>query len=117
MRALEKERELEEKIDADGMVAHMGGAIGVNLGDLALDDPLDAQSTEGVQGILNWLRESAGGGNPTVRDVLHLMSRRTRVTGTPERSALLDKVAELVQLGRRSGVTRAELTRLIETAP
>jgi GntR family transcriptional regulator len=29
-----------------------------------------------------------------------------RVTGTPERSALLDKIAELVQLGRRNGVTR-----------
>ena len=39
-----------------------------------------------------------------------------RVTGTPDRSALLDKIAELVQLGRRSGVTRAELARLIETA-
>jgi GntR family transcriptional regulator len=39
-----------------------------------------------------------------------------RVTGTPERSALLDKIAELVQLGRRSGVTRAELMRLIEAA-
>ena len=40
-----------------------------------------------------------------------------RVTGTPERSALLDKIAELVQLGRRSGVTRAELARLVESAP
>src|ERR1700728_3414528 len=40
-----------------------------------------------------------------------------RVTGTPERSALLDRVAELVQLGRRSGLTRTELVRLIETAP
>jgi GntR family transcriptional regulator len=40
-----------------------------------------------------------------------------RVTGTPGRSALLDKVAELVQLGRRSGVTRSELVRLIETTP
>lgn len=39
-----------------------------------------------------------------------------RVTGTPERSALLDRVADLVQLGRRSGVTRAELARMIEQA-
>jgi GntR family transcriptional regulator len=39
-----------------------------------------------------------------------------RVTGTPERSAVLDKIAELVQLGRRNGVTRAELARLIESA-
>src|SRR5271156_5991047 len=36
-----------------------------------------------------------------------------RVTGTPERSALLDKVAELVQLARRDGCTRAELAQLI----
>src|ERR1039458_8170771 len=40
-----------------------------------------------------------------------------RVTGTPERSALMDKVAELVQLGRRSGLTRTELVRLIDAAP
>ena len=40
-----------------------------------------------------------------------------RVTGTPERSALLDKVAELVQLGRRSGYTRAELARMIQGTP
>jgi GntR family transcriptional regulator len=40
-----------------------------------------------------------------------------RVVGTPERSALLDKIAELVQLGRSNGVTRADLVRLIESAP
>ena len=40
-----------------------------------------------------------------------------RVTGTPERSALLEKVTELVQLGRRSGITRAELARMIESVP
>ena len=40
-----------------------------------------------------------------------------RVTGTPERSALLDRVAELVQLGRQSGDTRAELARMIESVP
>jgi len=40
-----------------------------------------------------------------------------RVTGTPERSALLDRVAELVQLGRKSGITRAQLARMIENVP
>jgi FMN-dependent oxidoreductase (nitrilotriacetate monooxygenase family) len=95
--ALAKERELEEKIDVDGMVAHMGGAIGVDLGGLDPDDSLDAASTEGVQGILQWLREAAGGGNPTVRDVMHLMSRRTRVVGTPEQIA--DRLAEYREAG------------------
>src|SRR5580692_6162089 len=37
-----------------------------------------------------------------------------RVTGTPERSAVLDRVAELVQLARHSGYTRTELMRMIE---
>jgi GntR family transcriptional regulator len=40
-----------------------------------------------------------------------------RVVGTPERSALLGRVAELVQLGRQSGVTRAELARMVESVP
>ena len=41
--------------------------------------------------------------------------RGIHVTGTPERGALLDKVAELVQLGRQNGITRSDLARLIET--
>jgi GntR family transcriptional regulator len=40
-----------------------------------------------------------------------------RVVGTPERSALLDRVAELVQLARRDGYTRAELAHMIESVP
>src|ERR1700732_793926 len=40
-----------------------------------------------------------------------------RVTGTPERSALLGRVAELVQLGRQSGINRAELARMIGRVP
>jgi GntR family transcriptional regulator len=43
--------------------------------------------------------------------------RGIHVTGTPEHSAVLTKVAELVQLARRSGYTRAELARMIEQAP
>ena len=39
-----------------------------------------------------------------------------RVTGTPERSVLLDKVAELIQLARSTGHTRTELLRMIEDA-
>src|SRR5471032_2253112 len=40
-----------------------------------------------------------------------------RVTGTPERSAVLAKVSELVHFARRSGYTRAELARMIEQMP
>jgi GntR family transcriptional regulator len=40
----------------------------------------------------------------------------TRVIGTPERSTVLAKVAELVQLGSRSGYTRTDLARMVETS-
>jgi GntR family transcriptional regulator len=40
-----------------------------------------------------------------------------RVTGTPERTSVITKVAELVQLGRQNGYTRAELARMIEGTP
>ena len=37
-----------------------------------------------------------------------------RVIGTPERSAVLAKVAELTQLGQQNGYTRTQLARMIE---
>jgi GntR family transcriptional regulator len=40
-----------------------------------------------------------------------------RVTGTPERSVVLAKVSELIQLARKNGYTRSELAQMIETAP
>jgi GntR family transcriptional regulator len=40
-----------------------------------------------------------------------------RVIGTPERSTVLAKVADLVQFGRRSGYTRTELARIVEMTP
>jgi GntR family transcriptional regulator len=43
--------------------------------------------------------------------------RGVRVVGTPERSAVLAKVAELVQLGQQEGYTRAQLAGMIERLP
>jgi DNA-binding transcriptional regulator YhcF (GntR family) len=40
-----------------------------------------------------------------------------RVSGTPQRGALLAKAIELVQLGRESGYNRAELLDLIQQLP
>jgi DNA-binding transcriptional regulator YhcF (GntR family) len=40
-----------------------------------------------------------------------------RVSGTPQRSALLTRAIELVQLGRDSGYSRAELLEIIEQLP
>ena len=40
-----------------------------------------------------------------------------RVTGTPQRGAVLTKAIELVQLGRLNGYTRAELLEIVEQLP
>jgi GntR family transcriptional regulator len=41
----------------------------------------------------------------------------TRVSGTPERGALMAKAIELVRLGRESGYDRAELLELVRDLP
>ncbi len=43
--------------------------------------------------------------------------RGTRVSGTPERGALLAAALELVRLGRQGGYDRAELVAMIEQLP
>ena len=43
--------------------------------------------------------------------------RGIRVSGTPERGALLTKAIELVQLSRESGYDRAELLEIIRRVP
>ena len=43
--------------------------------------------------------------------------RGIRVTGTPQRGAVLTKAIELVQLGRASGYNRAELLEIIAQLP
>ena len=40
-----------------------------------------------------------------------------RVVGTPDRSVILTKIAELVKAGQQRGYTRAELVRMLERAP
>jgi GntR family transcriptional regulator len=40
-----------------------------------------------------------------------------RVSGTPQRGALLEKAIELVQLGRESGYDRLELLEMIRRVP
>jgi FMN-dependent oxidoreductase (nitrilotriacetate monooxygenase family) len=82
-----KHKELEEKTDVEGMIAHFGGMIGVDLGDYDLDTPLEVIETEGMQSRLSWLRESAENERPTLRDAAQLLGRRSRMVGTPEQIA------------------------------
>jgi long-chain alkane monooxygenase len=96
--AREKATELEDRVDIDGMIAHLGGALGVDLGAYGADAPIDIVETDGVQSILRWLAESAPGRQPTVGDIARLTGERTRVVGTPE------QIADRLEVWRDAGV-------------
>ena len=78
---------LDEKIDVRGMAAHLGGGIGVDLGTYGPDDPIEAEGTDGIRSILQWLTESTSGRKPTLADLARLLGRRNRIVGTPEQIA------------------------------
>jgi FMN-dependent oxidoreductase (nitrilotriacetate monooxygenase family) len=95
--ARRKQVELEEKIDVDGMIAHFGGSLGIDLGSYEPDTPIDLIHTEGGQSGLAWLKESVDGRVPTLSDIVKLRSRGTRVVGTPEQIA--DRLGEWSDAG------------------
>ncbi|GAA2547667.1 FMN-dependent oxidoreductase (nitrilotriacetate monooxygenase family) [Neomicrococcus aestuarii] len=83
-----KEVELEESMDLDAMVAHLGGAIGVDFGHHSLDTPLgDIEASDGTRSIIEWTRQSVEGREATVEDLGRLQGRNSRVVGTPEQIA------------------------------
>lgn len=96
--AARKSQALDEAIDAEAMIAHLGGAMSVELDAYDLDQPLSAIRTEGVHSILDWVQASIVGREATVRDLGILNSRSSRVTGTPE------QIAQQLAVWREAGV-------------
>jgi len=85
--AARKDRELDEAIDAETMIAHLGGALHIPLDEYSLDHPLADIQTDGSRSLLDWVQASVVGRQATVRDIAVLTIRSSRVTGTPEHIA------------------------------
>lgn len=85
--AARKSRELDEAIDAEAMIAHLGGAMDVGVDDYSLDDPIADIQTDGARSLLDWVQASVVGRPATLRDVGLLASQSSRVIGTPEQIA------------------------------
>ena len=62
------DRDLDEAIDYEAMITHLGGTMSVDLADHALDFPLAEIKTEGVQSLLAWVKAAVHDREPTVRD-------------------------------------------------
>ncbi len=82
-----KNRELNEAIDFEAMVAHFGGIMDIDLDHCSLDDPISELKTEGAQSLLDWVRAAVTDHEPTVRDIGILAGQASRVSGTPEQIA------------------------------
>lgn len=85
------DRELDEAIDPEMMVRHLGGVMGVELDDVSLDTPITDLRTEGSQGLLDWVRQAVVEREPRVRDIGMLLARSSRISGTPE--SIADQIA------------------------
>ena len=85
--ARRKDREHDEGIDQQAMIMHLGAGLDLDLESCPLDLPIAELETEGVKGLLDWVRGAVQGREPTVRDIGLLASRASRVTGTPEQIA------------------------------
>lgn len=96
--ATRKSRELDSAIDHRAMIAHLTGAMGVDPGQHAPDEPLSEWKIEGVQSLLEGIRARTGKQEPTVRDLSLLSGRSGRVTGTPE------QIADQLVLWRAAGI-------------
>jgi FMN-dependent oxidoreductase (nitrilotriacetate monooxygenase family) len=71
-----KADELLEQVSTEGGLAHLSGAVGVDLGTVDPDRPLDSFEPEGIQGFVKRLIDGAPPGTRTFRDLV-----RANITG------------------------------------
>lgn len=82
-----RDRELDEAINQETMITHLGGVMGIDLEVDSLDQPISELQTDGARSLLDWVRAAVPDRVPTVRDIGLLASRSSRVSGTPQRIA------------------------------
>jgi len=88
--AARQDAEVEEYLSVDGMLAHMSGGMGIDLGFAEHDEPLTdiGERVQGVRSIAQGVIDAAAPGTiPTVGDLARINARSTRITGTPEQTA------------------------------
>ncbi len=83
--ARRREAELIEWVSVEGVLADLSGKLGVDLGDVDLDKPVNELHAPGVQGIIDTLRDSGRPGG-TFRDLAGRLLA-ARLVGTPEQIA------------------------------
>ena len=102
--ALEKRASYEEHLSIEAGLAHISGNIGVDLGDIDPDQPLETFRTERVQGFIKNLLDSAPAGTRTMGDLIKSNLAGAWLTGSVE------QVANELERRFRSGLDGFNLT-------
>lgn len=82
--ARQRARELDEYRSDDGLLAHISRDLGIDLGLLDPDQPVEELAIEGVQGLVRFFEEANPGVKARVRDIGLAYAYNTRIVGTPE---------------------------------
>lgn len=90
--ARRKSRELDEYVSPDGLLAHISRDLGIDLGLLDPDRPVEELQIEGVQGVVRFVEEGNPGKWARVRDLGSAYAYNTRIVGTPE--SIADRLEE-----------------------
>ena len=97
LEAKAKEKEYIEQFSTEGSLAHLSGGMGVDMGTVDLDRPLDTLNPQGMRGFVKSLIESAPDKKRTFRDLIRRRMAGQFLTGTPEQIA--DALEEWQQKG------------------
>jgi FMN-dependent oxidoreductase (nitrilotriacetate monooxygenase family) len=82
-----KEADFLAQSSVEAGLAHMSGSVGVDLGTIDLDVPLESLETEAIQGVVKGLIDSAPDKSWTFRDLARSRASGQFLTGTPEQIA------------------------------
>ena len=102
--ALEKRDEYENDLSIEAGLAHISGNIGADLGDIDPAEPLENFRTEGVQGFVKNLLDSAPPGTRTMGDLVRSNLAGAWLVGSAE------QVADELQRRFESGLDGFNLT-------
>ena len=93
-----KEAEYHEQFSTEGSLAHLSGSVGIDLGAIDLDQPLEIIDTQAMRGFVKGLIESAPDKTQTFRDLIRTRTAGNFLTGAPE------QIADALQEWQKVGV-------------
>ena len=93
-----KEAEYLEQFSTEAALAHLSGSIGVDMGAIDLDRPLETFDSQAMQGPVKGLMESAPDKSFTFRDLIRSRLAGQFLTGAPE------QIADALQAWHEAGV-------------